>query len=296
VNKDGYVGRRAENDIVVAMNPASFARDLASVASGGAFYYADDIKLAVTRDDISVYAMPVKEIVKKDPNVPSDFRDLVGNMVYVGVLAQMLGIDLEKIRAALDFHFKGKQKPIDMNFNTVKAGAEWARTNLKKTDPFAVEAMSRTEGLIMADGNTAAAIGAIFGGVQFAAWYPITPASSLAEALNEYLPELRKREDGKHTYAVVQAEDELAAIGMAIGAGWSGLRAMTSTSGPGLSLDDGIRPPGLLHRGAARRMGRPAHRTLRPACPRAHRRRPHICELPGSRRHPADNPAARRRG
>ena len=206
------------------------------VRPGGAFFYADDIKLQVTRTDISVYPMPVKELVKKDANVPSDFRDLVGNMVYVGVLSQMLGIELDKIKAALDFHFKGKQKPIDMNFNTVKAGAEWAAVNLKKSDPFTVEPMSKTDGLIMADGNTAAAIGSIFGGVQFAAWYPITPASSLAEALNEYLPQLRKREDGKHTYAVVQAEDELAAIGMAIGAGWSGLRAMTSTSGPGLSL------------------------------------------------------------
>jgi 2-oxoglutarate ferredoxin oxidoreductase subunit alpha len=180
--------------------------------------------------------MPVKQIVRSDPTIPSDFRDLVGNMVYVGALAQMIGIDLEKIHAALSFHFKGKAKPIDMNFNTVKAGAEWAKTNLEKKDPFYLEAMSKTDGLIMADGNSAAAIGSIFGGVQFAAWYPITPASSLAEALNDYLPLLRKREDGKHTYAVLQAEDELAAIGMAIGAGWSGLRAMTSTSGPGLSL------------------------------------------------------------
>src|SRR5574340_1063021 len=236
VNKDGYVGRRAENDIVVAINPASFARDLQRVRPGGAFFYADDIKLQVTRTDIAVYPMPIKELVRKDPNVPSDFRDLVGNMVYVGVLAQMLGIDIDKIKGALDFHFKGKQKPIDMNFNAVRAGAEWAAANLQKSDPFAVEPMSKTDGLIMADGNTAAAIGSIFGGLQFAAWYPITPASSLAEALNEYLPQLRKREDGKHTYAVVQAEDEIAAIGMAIGAGWSGLRAMTSTSGPGLSL------------------------------------------------------------
>jgi 2-oxoglutarate ferredoxin oxidoreductase subunit alpha len=180
--------------------------------------------------------MPVKQIVKSDPNIPSDFRDLVGNMVYVGALAQMIGIDLEKIHAALDFHFKGKKKPIDMNFTTVKAGAEWARANLEKRDLFFLEPMNKTDGLIMADGNTAAAIGSIFGGLQFAAWYPITPASSLAEALNDYFPLLRKREDGKHTYAVLQAEDELAAIGMAIGAGWSGLRAMTSTSGPGLSL------------------------------------------------------------
>ncbi len=157
-------------------------------------------------------------------------------MVYVGALAQMLSINLEDIHAALDFHFKGKQKPIDLNFNTVRAGAEWAKANLVKKDPYVVEPMGSTKGLIMADGNTAAAVGSIFGGLQFAAWYPITPASSLAEALNEYLPQLRAREDGKHTYAVVQAEDELAAIGMAIGAGWSGLRAMTSTSGPGLSL------------------------------------------------------------
>lgn len=235
-NKDGFIARSDEQEIVIAMNPDSFARDLASVAPGGAFFYADDIKQPITRADIAVYPMPVKQIVRGDPTIPSDFRDLVGNMVYVGALAQMIGIDLEKIHAALSFHFKSKQKPIDMNFNTVKASAEWARTNLEKKDPFYLEPMNETDDLIMADGNTAAAIGSIFGGVQFAAWYPITPASSLAEALNDYLPLLRKREDGKHTYAVLQAEDELAAIGMAIGAGWSGLRAMTSTSGPGLSL------------------------------------------------------------
>lgn len=236
VSNDGYLARREQQEIVVAMNPASFARDLNSVAAGGAFFYADDIKLPVTRPDVAAYPMPVKGIVRGDASIPADFRDLVGNMVYVGVVAQALGIDLAQIRAALEFHFKGKQKPIDMNFNTVTAAAEWAAANLEKRDPFVVEAMNKTDGLIMTDGNTAAAIGSIFGGVQFAAWYPITPASSLAEALNQYLPQLRKREDGKHTYAVLQAEDELAAIGMAIGAGWSGLRAMTSTSGPGLSL------------------------------------------------------------
>ena len=235
-NKDGFIARHEVNEVVVAINPDSFARDLASVAVGGAFFYADDIKQPITRADIAVYPMPVKEIVKKDPNVPSDYRDLVGNMVYVGVLSHMLGIDIETINAALTFHFKGKQKPIDMNFNTVKAGAEWAKANLEKKDPFYLEPMNKTDGMIMADGNTAAAIGSIFGGVQFAAWYPITPASSLAESLNDYLPMLRKREDNKHTYAVVQAEDELAALGMTIGAGWSGLRSMTSTSGPGLSL------------------------------------------------------------
>jgi 2-oxoglutarate/2-oxoacid ferredoxin oxidoreductase subunit alpha len=236
VNKDGFIARQDRNDVVIAINPDSFGRDLASVRPGGAFFYSDDIKQPITRVDVSIYPMPIKSIVKNDPNVPTDFRDLVGNMVYVGVLAQMIGMDPEKTLAALTFHFKGKQKPIDMNYNAVKAGAEWAKANLEKKDPFHLEPMDKTEGLIMADGNTAAAIGSIFGGVQFAAWYPITPATSLAEGLNDYLPLLRKRDDGKHTYAVIQAEDELAALGMSVGAGWAGLRAMTSTSGPGLSL------------------------------------------------------------
>lgn len=236
VNKDGFIARQDTNDIVIAINPDSFAHDLASVSPGGAFFYSDDIRQPITRVDISVYPMPVKNIVKNDPNVPTDYRDLVGNMVYVGVLAQIINIDMNKILAALTFHFKGKQKPIDMNFNALKAGAEWAKTNLEKKDPFFLEPMDKTDSLIMADGNTAAALGTIFGGVQFVGWYPITPATSIAEALNDYLPQLRKREDGKHTYAVVQAEDELAALGMSIGAGWAGLRAMTSTSGPGLSL------------------------------------------------------------
>src|SRR4030095_14132994 len=220
----------------IAINPDSFTRDLASVAPGGAFYYASDIKLPITRTDIAIYPLPIKDIIKKDQTIPNDFRDLVGNMVYVGALAHMIGIDLDKIHAALSFHFKGKPKPIDMNFGAVKAGGEEAQANVEKKDPYYLEPMDKTDGLIMADGNTAAAVGSIFGGAQFAALDPLTPASSLAEALNDYFPLLRKREDGKHTYAVVQAEDELAAIGMAIGAGWSGLRSMTSPSGPGLSL------------------------------------------------------------
>ena len=236
LSKDGFTARRDEQEVVVAINPNSFERDLASVVPGGAFYYDESIKKPVTRSDIAVYAMPVKEIVRNDPDVPANLRDQVGNMVYVGVLVQMLGIDLEKISAALNFHFKGKQKAINLNLNIIKTAAEWAKANLEKKDPYFVEPMDKTDGLIMADGNTAAAIGSIYGGVQFAAWYPITPASSLAESLVDFLPQLRNAPDGKHTYAVVQAEDELAALGMAVGAGWSGLRSMTSTSGPGLSL------------------------------------------------------------
>jgi len=235
-NKDGFIAHHEHRDIVIAMNPASFARDLESVIPGGAFFYADDIKQPVTRTDIAIYPMPIKAIIRSDATIPTSFRDLVSNMVYVGILAQMINLDMDKILAALTFHFKGKQKPIDMNFNALKAGAEWAKANLEKKDPFTIEPMNKTDGLIMTDGNTAAALGSIFGGVQFLGWYPITPATSIAESLNEYLPQLRKREDGKQTYAVVQAEDELAALGMCIGAGWAGLRAMTNTSGPGLSL------------------------------------------------------------
>jgi 2-oxoglutarate ferredoxin oxidoreductase subunit alpha len=235
-SKDGFVARRDEREIVIAMNPNSFEKDLASVITGGVFFYDDSIKKPITRDDVTVYPMPVKQIVRNDPNIPSNLRDMIANIAYVGILAQMIGIEMDKIEAALSFAFKGKQKAIDLNLNIAKAAAAWAKENLVKTDPYYLEPMKLTDGLIMADGNTAAAIGSVYGGVQFVGWYPITPATSLAEELNEYLPKLRKSVDGKNTYAVVQAEDELAAIGMCVGAGWSGLRAMTSTSGPGLSL------------------------------------------------------------
>jgi 2-oxoglutarate ferredoxin oxidoreductase subunit alpha len=236
VNKNGFTARSEEHEIIIAMNPTSFTRDLADVVPGGAFYFADDIKQPITRDDITVYAMPIKQLVRSDPNVPTNLRDMVANMVYVGILAKMIGIDMDAVHASLNVQFKGKQKAVELNFNVAKAGFDWAAGNLEKKDPFYVEKMDKTAGMIMADGNTAAALGSIYGGVQFVGWYPITPATSLAESINEYLPELRKTEDGKNTYAVIQAEDELAAIGMCIGAGWAGLRSMTSTSGPGLSL------------------------------------------------------------
>jgi 2-oxoglutarate/2-oxoacid ferredoxin oxidoreductase subunit alpha len=235
LSKSGYIARRDEQEIVVAMNPASFAKDLDSVSPGGVFFYADDIKIPIGRSDISIYPMPVKALARNS-DVSPNLRDYIANMVYVGVLVQMLGISNESIQQALNFHFKGKESPINSNLGVIRSGAEWASQNLKKTDPFFVETCDQTGGLIMADGNTAGALGAIYGGVQFAAWYPITPASSLAESLNVYLPQLRKTSEGKQTYAVLQAEDEIAAIGMAVGAGWAGLRSMTSTSGPGISL------------------------------------------------------------
>lgn len=236
VNDQGFLARREEYEILVAMNPATFLEDIQGVQSGGVVFYADDIKTPIQREDIISYPMPVKQLVK-EVDVPHMLRDYIANMVYVGVLAQMLQIDLDKIYQALEFHFKGKQKPIDLNFGVIKQSAAWAAEKLEKRDNFFVQPLNAIQGNIMTDGNTAAALGSIYGGVQFAAWYPITPASTLAEALTEYLPLLRKDpETGKNTFAVIQAEDELAAVGMAIGAGWAGLRAMTSTSGPGFSL------------------------------------------------------------
>ena len=236
VNKDGFLARKEEHEIIIAMNPATFGDDLKRVTSGGLFFYDDSIRLPIDRNDVVLYPMPVKQIVKES-GAPSNLRDYIANMVYVGIISYILDIDLEKIYLALDFHFKSKPKPIEMNWGVVKTAVEWGKANLIKSDQFLVEPMNLTEGYIMADGNTAAALGSLYGGMQFCAWYPITPASSLAEAVNEYIPVFRKDPvTGKNTCVVVQAEDELAAVGMVIGAGWSGLRSMTSTSGPGLSL------------------------------------------------------------
>ncbi len=235
-SKQGFLARVEEDDISVAMNPASFTKDIAYTSPGGVLFYADDIRTPISRTDITLYPMPVKKLAK-EADVPSNLRDYIANMVYVGVLSTMLGIKLKVIEEVLSYHFKGKRKAIDSNMAVIKAAATWAEVNLVKKDPFWVEEMYATDGYIMADGNTGAALGAIYGGVQFVGWYPITPASSLAESVNEYLPELRKDpETGKDTCVVVQAEDELAAVGMAIGAGGAGLRSMTSTSGPGFSL------------------------------------------------------------
>ena len=236
VNEDGHLARCETQEVTVAMNPSTFVKDLEGLVEGGVLFYDDSIKLQINRNDIHLYPMPVKEMVR-DSGAPSNIRDYIANMVYVGIIANILGINMENIYQALEFHFKGKQKPIELNWGMVKNAYEWAVKNLQKTDAYSVRASNQTDGYIMADGNTAAALGALYGGLQFAAWYPITPATSLAETLNEFVPVFRKDPvTGKNTCVILQAEDELAAIGMVVGAGWSGLRAMTSTSGPGLSL------------------------------------------------------------
>ncbi len=236
LSKAGYLARVEHDDVVIAMNPTTFTKDMNYLVPGGVLFYPDDIRLPIMRSDIIAYPMPVKQISKESDSAPN-MRDYVANMVYVGVVAQVMGIELEEVHKALDHHFKGKKKPVDSNFSVVKAAFDWAAANLVKKDAYYIERMNGTEGYVMSDGNMAGAMGAMFGGVQFAAWYPITPASSLAESLNELLQRYRKDPaTGKNTFVVVQAEDELAAAGMAVGAGWAGLRSMTSTSGPGFSL------------------------------------------------------------
>lgn len=236
VSKDGYLARVAHDDIIVQMNPTTFEDDLDYNVPGGVVFYADHIDLPTTRDDVITYPMPVKELIKL-ADVPKSLQDYMENMVYVGVVAQILGIDLDVIHNVLLDQFKKRTSVADSNFAIVKLAADWAKDHLEKQDHYHVEAMPPLDGYIMTDGNTAGALGAIYGGFQFCGWYPITPATSLAESLGTFAPLLRKDpETGKHNFAIVQAEDELAAIGMAVGAGWAGIRAMTSTSGPGISL------------------------------------------------------------
>jgi len=236
ISQKGYAGRRKVADIVVAMNPNTFMDDQDDLVEGGLFLYADDIKQTILRDDMIVVPMPVKELVKQ-AKPARELKNYVANMVYVGILGNLLGISLDTIEESLEYHFKGNRKPVDLNLDVIKLAFDWAEENLDLDLPWRIEPKKLTKNKILVDGNTAGGLGAIFGGMHFTAWYPITPATSLPEAMLEYAPKLRvDPKTGKNTYAIIQAEDELAAIGMCIGAGWSGLRAMTSTSGPGLSL------------------------------------------------------------
>lgn len=237
LSKDGYLARREAVEVMICMNGATVAEDMASVAPNGIVLYDDSLPIAAKRADVQYYAMPVKDLVKA-ADLPFALRDYVANMIYVGVAAYLLEIEMDEIQAAVEWNFNGKPKPIAMNWNMVQAAYNWAVENLTNDQPYRVERMSGwNEGKVLIDGNTAAGLGALYGGVTFVSWYPITPSSSLADAINSYAPTLRKDpETGKATYAVIQAEDELAAIGMVLGAGWAGARAMTATSGPGISL------------------------------------------------------------
>src|SRR4029079_441371 len=233
----GYIARKKEVDFLVAMNPETAKEDVMTLSPGAAVLYDEPLKLNELRSDLTFYPVPFDKLIAPVTH-DAKLRRLVRNMIYDGVLSRLLSIDMAQMEKALRKQLGKKQKAIDLNMNALKAGFDYADQHLTKRDPFVVEPMEgMTEGMILIEGNAAPAIGCMMAGVTFVGWYPITPSSSLCESLIDYLKKYRKDpETGKATYAVIQAEDEIAALGMVVGAGWMGARAMTSTGGPGMSL------------------------------------------------------------
>lgn len=235
VSEKGYVARSRRMDVLVAMNPDTSVEDIAAMAPGSVILVSEGIPMPAIAEDRTMYRIPFHKLV--EPLVSDvKLRKLVVNMIYVGILSHVLGIEEAEVDKALQAQLGRKVKALEMNRAAVKAGAEYARKHLDRA-PVQVERRTKTAGKILIEGNQAAALGALFGGVTFVAWYPITPSSSLAESLQGYLERYRRDPvTRKATFSVVQAEDEIAAIGMVLGASWAGARAMTGTSGPGLSL------------------------------------------------------------
>ena len=234
-NKDGYIARKKEIDLLVAMNAETAQEDAKSLAPGASVLYDEPLALDKLRNDLIFYSVPYDKLVA--PVCPeAKLRKLVKNMIYVGVVAQLLEIDLNEVEKAIRKQFAKKVKAANLNLAAVKAGYDYAAANLTKRDPFVIARMDKTQGKIIIDGNSAAALGCMFAGCTVVTWYPITPSSSLVETMIEYMKGHRIGPDGKATFAIVQAEDELAAVGMVVGAAWAGARSMTATAGPGISL------------------------------------------------------------
>ena len=236
-SKHGYIGRKKEIDFLVAMNPETAREDVMKLDSGAAVVYDEPLKLDTLRSDLHFYPAPFDKLVA--PVCPdAKLRKLVRNMIYDGIVAWLLSIDMQEIHKALVKQFgKRKAKAAELNWGAAQAGYDFAARTFTKSDPYQVERMNKNTGKIIIEGNTACALGAMFAGVTVVTWYPITPSSSLVESLIGYLKRFRiDKETGRATFAVVQAEDELASIGMALGAGWAGARSMTATAGPGISL------------------------------------------------------------
>ena len=235
VSKQGWVARKNDIDILISMNPERAQEDVLSLAPGAVVIFDEPLKLDTLRTDVTFYSVPFDRLTAAT-GAEAKLRKLVKNMVYVGVAAQLLSIDMELLEATVRKQFAKKVKAAELNMSAVRAGYEYAAATLTKQDPYVIEPMNATAGKILIDGNSATALGALFAGVTVVAWYPITPSTSVVEDLIEYMKHYRVEKDGKASFAVVQAEDELAAIGMVMGAGWAGARAMTATSGPGISL------------------------------------------------------------
>ena len=235
-NHRGYISRKKEIDFLVAMNQETAKEDVLSLEAGRVVVYDEPLKLDALRSDLIFYPVPFDRIVAQVcPD--AKLRRLVRNMIYDGVLSTLLSIELPEMEKALNKQLGRKPKAMVLNMGALEAGAKFAAEHLEKRDPYRLSRMHQTEGLVLVEGNAAAAMGCMFAGATVVAWYPITPSSSLPEALIGYMRKYRMDpETGRATFAIVQAEDEIAALGMVVGAGWAGARAMTSTSGPGISL------------------------------------------------------------
>ena len=237
ITGDGHLGRRGGVDLMVAMNPQTWDRDVAEIEPGGYLFYDSTKPLPPSkfRDDITVVGVPLTEITNRSYSIPRE-RQLFKNIIYVGALAALLGIEIEVIEALLSEQFKGKERVITANFGALHMGRDYVREHMAPLG-LQVQRADAVGDRIYVEGNQAAALGAIYGGATVCAWYPITPSTSLAEAFSTYCDDLRiDPETGKGRYAIVQAEDEIASIGIVVGAGWNGARAFTATSGPGVSL------------------------------------------------------------
>lgn len=237
VSQKGYQNLREFDDIAVLMNAETAHDDVASMRPGTTvFYNSSIIKLAPEeiKKDMVVYALPVEELSKKITD--AKLRHLLKNLFYVGALSHLYSIDEDVMKSVIKDTFRDKQSAIDANIAALQVGIDYAKENFKKQDAYFFEKGNTNDGKIVMEGNAACALGAVYGGCTVIAWYPITPSSSLAESAEAYMKKMRVDKDGKNKFAVVQAEDELASIGMVLGASWAGARSMTSTSGPGISL------------------------------------------------------------
>jgi len=230
---DGYQAPGNKAHIQVLMNKDSWRKDLEKLEPGALVVYNEDVKLPVDRDDCPAFGMPMTKMAR---GINPKLARLMCNMYYVGGLAHLLGIDEDVINECVSNQFKGKEKAIEFNLRAIGEGRAYAAENWADEFPHHVESRDKDPDTFLVEGNEAVALGAIYGGVNLLSWYPITPSSSMAESMIEWLPELREADDGGTTCAVIQAEDELAAAGMVVGAGWAGGRGMTCTSGPGISL------------------------------------------------------------
>jgi 2-oxoglutarate ferredoxin oxidoreductase subunit alpha len=235
-NKAGWIARRKEIDFLIAMNVDTAREDVMSLEPNRVVVYEETLNLKQLRKDLHFFPIPFAKLAT---GITTDarLRKLLANMIYVGVVGELMDIDPAEMEVALNKQFKGKAKAIALNKQALDVGRKYAAENLDRSVvPYRCQRMDATKGKIIIDGNSAAALGCMFAGITVATWYPITPSSSLCETLADYMRDYRHDKDGKATYAIVQAEDELAAVGMAIGAGWAGARSMTSTAGPGISL------------------------------------------------------------